>query len=248
MNSYIDEYTTEELQQIVSLSHSWRGLARNLGYTTFSGAIKKTLENRLKDFDTSHFDGMADEKIKRTPENTFVENSTAAQKTLRKMYYEGAYTEYKCSICGQEPIWQGKPLTLILDHINGINNDDKLENLRWVCPNCNAQLETSNGKNIKKKPFQKKFYCIKCGKEITGTGKTGLCSDCFYKQKVQNHLETLPVSREELKDLIRKESFLEIGQMFNVSDNAIRKWCDKYNLPRKKTDIKKISDKDWLSI
>ena len=42
-----------------------------------------------------------------------------------------------------KPIWQGKPLTLILDHINGKNNDDRLENLRWVCPNCNRQLPTT---------------------------------------------------------------------------------------------------------
>ena len=38
---------------------------------------------------------------------------------------------------------------MILDHINGDNKDDRLENLRWVCPNCNYQLDTTNGKNKK---------------------------------------------------------------------------------------------------
>ena len=71
----------------------------------------------------------------------FVENSTANQTTLRR-WYEKENIEYKCSICGQLPFWQNKPLTLILDHINGHNHDDRLENLRWVCPNCNQQLET----------------------------------------------------------------------------------------------------------
>ena len=74
--------------------------------------------------------------------------STINQKTLRRWYKKGNYTEYKCSICGLLPVWQNKELTLILDHINGLNNDDRLENLRWVCPNCNMQLPTTNGKNI----------------------------------------------------------------------------------------------------
>jgi len=55
----------------------------------------------------------------------------------------------------------------------------------------------------------------------------------------------MPVTREELKQLIRTTPFIKIGQQFGVSDNAIRKWCDKFNLPRKSTEIKKISDKDW---
>lgn len=57
--------------------------------------------------------------------------------------------------------------------------------------------------------------------------------------------EQMLISREELKKLIRTTSFTQIGKQFGVSDNAIRKWCDKYNLPRKVSDIKKISDKDW---
>jgi uncharacterized protein with PIN domain len=53
---------------------------------------------------------------------------------------------------------------MILDHINGIHNDDRLENLRWVCPNCNYQLETTGYKAIRVKKEKKKFYCIDCGK------------------------------------------------------------------------------------
>ena len=77
-----------------------------------------------------------------------MKDSTADQKTLRKWYIEGDYTPYKCAICGLSPYWNGQPLTLILDHINGENHDNRLENLRWVCPNCNQQLPTTNGKNL----------------------------------------------------------------------------------------------------
>lgn len=56
--------------------------------------------------------------------------------------------EYKCAICGISE-WLGNPLSLQLDHINGISNDHRLENLRLVCPNCHSQTETFAGRNVK---------------------------------------------------------------------------------------------------
>lgn len=64
------------------------------------------------------------------------------------LLYKG-YIEYKCAICGNDGVWNGKELTLQLDHINGINTDQRLENLRFLCPNCHAQTETFAGKNKK---------------------------------------------------------------------------------------------------
>lgn len=55
-------------------------------------------------------------------------------------------------------------------------------------------------------------------------------------------------SREELKNDIRTTPFTKIGEKYGVTDNAVRKWCDVYKLPRKTTDIKKISDEDWIKI
>ena len=54
--------------------------------------------------------------------------------------------------------------------------------------------------------------------------------------------------RDTLKNLIRTTSFLQIGKKYNVSDNAVRKWCIAYNLPSKVSIIKTISDEDWLQI
>lgn len=170
----------------------------------------------------------------------FIENSSACQSTLRKRYKEGQYTPYICSICGQEPIWQGKELTLILDHINGKNTDDRLENLRWVCPNCNQQLETTDGGNSRK--YEKK-YCPDCGKEIHHLSER--CKSCYLKYRKSQAGSTIPISRNELKSLIRSTPFTTIATQFGVSDNAIRKWCDRYNLPRKATDIKKYSNEEW---
>ena len=55
-------------------------------------------------------------------------------------------------------------------------------------------------------------------------------------------------NRQELKNMIRTMSFVDIGKKYNVSDNAIRKWCDNYNLPRLATFIKQIPDDEWEKI
>ncbi len=246
--SYIDNYTSKEIESIVKNSISYKDFARKIGYSnTPSGDTIKMIKSRLSEYDTSHFEAVSGNNfhIKRTAENTFIKDSTASQATLRKMYLENNYTPYVCSICGQEPIWQGKELTLILDHINGINNDDRLENLRWVCPNCNQQLETTGSKNPNRKIFAKKYYCIDCGKEISKLSIR--CISCDAKHKIVP-LADMPVTREELKSLIRTKPFTQIGTQFNVTDNAVRKWCDKFNLPRRKSDIQKYSEEEWLKI
>lgn len=92
-------------------------------------------------------------------------------------------------------------------------------------------------------PHSKKiFYCIDCQKEISKGAKR--CTSCENKHRATS----LTLTRNELKNLIRNKSFVEIGKIYNVSDNAIRKWCDKYNLPRKKTEIKKYSNEEWNKI
>ena len=239
MSALIDQYSKEELQQIVEQSVSMREVVQKLGYTTHNGRNNDTVKSRLEKFDISieHFTHKT--PIKRSEENIFIENSTATQKTLRDWYKKGEYTPYVCSICGQEPIWQGKELTLILDHINGKNKDDRLENLRWVCPNCNQQLDTTNGK--KTVDLKKKYYCVDCGKEIHHTATR--CRECNGKYQASQNV--LPITREALKEKIRHLPFTSIGAEYGVSDNAVRKWCDKYNLPRKKTEIKNYSDEEW---
>ena len=85
---------------------------------------------------------------------------------------------------------------------------------------------------------EKESFCLDCGKVIyPGSIR---CNQCEANARKANH-----ISRDELKLLIRTTPFTQIGKKYGVSDNAIRKWCDNYNLPRKVSDIKKISDEDW---
>jgi 5-methylcytosine-specific restriction endonuclease McrA len=81
----------------------------------------------------------------------FVENSTYARHNIKRRIVESGIIEYRCSKCSNDGNHNGKPLVLQLDHINGVNNDHRLENLRFLCPNCHTQEDTYAAKNIVKK-------------------------------------------------------------------------------------------------
>lgn len=94
-------------------------------------------------------------------------------------------------------------------------------------------LVTGNGTNE-----PKKYYCMDCGVEVSkGSTRCVKCYGNFHRQQ--------RISREELKSLIRTETFVQIGKKFNVSDNAVRKWCKTFNLPFRKKDINSYTDEEW---
>ena len=80
----------------------------------------------------------------------FVTNSKFCRDTVKRYLKHYDILPYVCKNCKTTPIWDNKPLSLQLDHINGIGNDNNLENLRWLCPNCHSQTETFAGRNNKK--------------------------------------------------------------------------------------------------
>ncbi len=111
----------------------------------------------------------------------------------------------------------------------------------WINENLNYPLRISphDYTRIDKKIY----YCKICKKEVSKNAS--YCLDCFHKLQKQQSLDSMIVSREELKKIIRTKPFVQIGQDFGVSDNAIRKWCEKYNLPRTKKEINSYSDEEW---
>jgi hypothetical protein len=82
-------------------------------------------------------------------ESVLVENSTYARRALKKRLRAQNLIKYECAICGSDEMWHGKIMPLILDHINGVNNDNRIENLRFVCSNCDSQLPTYKSRNRK---------------------------------------------------------------------------------------------------
>ena len=83
--------------------------------------------------------------------------------------------------------------------------------------------------------------CIDCGKLISyGAVRCHRCSSINITKDISRRPE-----KDILKEQIRNLPFTKIGEIYNVSDNAVRKWCDFYKLPRTKTEIKKYTDEDW---
>jgi len=103
-------------------------------------------------------------KNKRIPDEfVFVEKSTYARHHIKRRVLEQKLIPYKCNDCGISGDWNNKPLVLQLDHKNGINNDHRLENLGFLCPNCHSQTLTYAAKNRKNKKRNPKKYLDKNG-------------------------------------------------------------------------------------
>jgi hypothetical protein len=119
--------------------------------------------------------------------------------------------------CGNDGKWNGEKLSLHLEHKNGVNDDNRLINLTFLCPNCHSQTKTYSGKNKKRKEKKK----CECGREIFKTSK--ICLEC---NSIKNRRVERPTI-EKLKEEVAEFGFKAIGRKYGVSDNAIRKWIKK---------------------
>lgn len=219
------KWSDEQLTNAVKNNFSISGVLKTFGILP-KGRHYINVKKHIKqlNLDTSHFTGRGHLKgkthnwnIKIPLEQILIENSTYSSATdLKKRLIKDGIFKNECSICGQKPIWNGKPLNMILDHKNGINDDNRLENLRLICRHCDSQLPTYCGRNIK---HVKKV-------EIYKEPKPKL-------RKVFNR-----PNKEELELLVKKNPFTSIGKMYGVSDNAVRKWCKYENV-----DFKNIRTK-----
>ena len=95
-------------------------------------------------------DRRSNPRPKLTNDEVFVENSTYARHHVKHRIIKDNLIPHQCNVCGIGPVWMGKPMPLILDHRNGVNNDDRLHNLRFVCSNCDTQLPTYKSRNRRK--------------------------------------------------------------------------------------------------
>lgn len=78
----------------------------------------------------------------------FVENSTRGNMSIKKRVIDLNLIPYECNHCDVKDSWNGDIINLHLDHINGDNRDNRLDNLRFLCPNCHSQTDTYCGKGI----------------------------------------------------------------------------------------------------
>ena len=253
----------EKLLELVETSNSIKELVGKIGLNNKSGSnditVKKCLEHHGIDWKPLALKGRVSTNRgvnrKVSNEELFIQNSKHGRTVVRKRVIQENLIPYKCAICGQEPEWNGKPMPLILDHINGIRDDHRLNNLRFVCGNCNLQLDTTNGKNNSKRrkelreqlsEYMKangrtnngKGICPICGGEMTYGAK--MCKKCLTKKK--RDVSPCP-SKEQLAQDILTMSNVKIGKKYGVSDNAVRKWLRRYNLPVTYKEIKEYRQK-----
>lgn len=137
------------------------------------------------------------------PESVLVEQSTYSGTNLKPRLLRLGLLEHKCYECSIKDLWNGKKLSLQLDHINGVRNDNRIENLRKLCPNCHSQTANFSGKN--RRIFQK----VKCDIEVP-------------KLKRIHSRKVIKPSKEDLEKLLWKMPGVQIAEQYGVSDSAVK--------------------------
>lgn len=251
-------YDREIFADAVKNSYSIAQTCRKLGIVAIGGNYK-TIKKYIQVFelDISHFTGQGHlsgkthnfAKKSTTNEELFIENYLGgiAGTDIKKRLIKDYGFENKCKICGIID-WNNGPIVFHLDHINGTNNDNRVENLRLVCPNCHSQTKTfsgknktpnySNNKNVDKSIKIHRLFgiatknkvekeCLYCNQSFSSKRKESkYCSTACYHKSGKGRPGKTKINWPEMSiliEMIKGESFLAVAKKLGVSDNAVRK-------------------------
>ncbi|UJA21016.1 hypothetical protein HJD18_12890 [Thermoleophilia bacterium SCSIO 60948] len=229
-------FSEQELRRAIASSKSLAETLRRLGYCPTGGNPRTVKKWAAKwGIATDHFDPHAASRFglgtrtKRALEELLVEGSKVSRYSLKERLYESGLKRPECELCGQDESWRGVRISMILDHINGVRDDNRLENLQIVCPNCAAGLDTHCGRSAR--TLEPERRCLRCGEPFRPKrGDHRYCSRACGQRSPrsraprpgQRRVDRPP--RDQLLDEVKRLGFRAVGRKYGVSDNAIRKW------------------------
>lgn len=152
----ITKISDDDLKKLLSESLSFREVLIKVGYNTNGSGGYSTLKNecKLRNIEIPIYynfgKSITGKREKLDNKDVFCENSTYSRQHLKERIIKDNLIEYKCLECGNKGEWNEKKLVLQLEHKNGINNDNRLKNLAFLCPNCHTQTNTYAAKARKK--------------------------------------------------------------------------------------------------
>ena len=234
----------EKLQCMLDKSSSLSQVLIELGFDCKTGGNHRTLKRRIEEENLNLDRFNKNKKLsiqkrmnklninnKKSEEEVFCVNSTYKSNIgLKRRLLQDKKWDYICSECGVGNMYNGKSLSLQLDHINGINNDNRLGNLRFLCPNCHSQTETFSGKKHKLI-----YSCEQCGGQRK-CKTTKICSKCLGLNQPKKFNPTFEELFERV--CVDKIAFTKLGEEYGVSDNAVRKRCERMGInPKTRTKI-----------
>lgn len=233
------QYTYDQVKIAVDNSISIREFLTNIGLKVNNGNYRKAesitrfygLELNKYDNQSEYASNQNRDRSKLSDEVFFCDGVLRSGPSIKRRLILDHGVEDKCCECGQLPWWNGKRLTLQVDHIDGNRFNNLISNLRILCPHCHTQTETYSNKRTK----QEYKYCS-CGLRISK--RSAHCRDCANKLvgSRKDSCKYLPVL--EMVRLVEELGYLQAGKRIGLSDNAVRKYLIKHlgdgNIPKGK--------------